>query len=158
MAELSRSAARVQAALESGGFAIRVVELPASTRSAADAAKAIGCEVAQIVKSLIFARADGEPVLVLASGPNRVDEASIAAIVGQAVTLADPAYVRQRAGFAIGGVPPVGHPEPIETLIDRDLLAHRTVWAAAGTPNAVFSLPAADLEGLTGGRVVDVTA
>ncbi len=129
---------------------------PAGTRTAADAAAAIGCDVAQIVKSLVFS-ADGDPVLVLTSGANRVDTDAVATLHGAtAVTKADAALVRDATGYAIGGTPPFGHPTTLPTWIDRDLLAHEVVWAAAGTPDSVFPLPPGRLVELTGGTVADI--
>jgi prolyl-tRNA editing enzyme YbaK/EbsC (Cys-tRNA(Pro) deacylase) len=153
--DLSPSARRVQEALAAKGLACSVVELPASTRSAREAAQAIGCRAEQIVKSLVFrGQRTGRPVLVLASGTNRVDEARLSDLVSEPVEKASPDYVRERTGFAIGGVPPLGHLELLQTFIDRDLLQYAEIWAAAGTPNAVFKLAPADLEKMTGGRVV----
>jgi prolyl-tRNA editing enzyme YbaK/EbsC (Cys-tRNA(Pro) deacylase) len=129
---------------------------PAGTRTAADAAAAIGCDVAQIVKSLVFRTASGAPLLVVASGANRVDEAKVEPLVGEPIGKADAAFVRASTGFAIGGVPPAGHASPIETLIDRDLLAFGEIWAAAGTPQTVFPLTPDELVVMTGGRVVEV--
>jgi prolyl-tRNA editing enzyme YbaK/EbsC (Cys-tRNA(Pro) deacylase) len=141
ISELSQSAMRVQEYLAARGHALRVVELADSTRTAADAAKAIGCEVAQIVKSLVFrAKDSGRPVLVVASGVNRVDEAKVAALLGEPVGKADAAFVRECTGFAIGGVPPVGHAEQIVAIMDEDLQQYVEIWAAAGTPHAVFRL------------------
>ncbi|MCK5275370.1 MAG: YbaK/EbsC family protein [Alphaproteobacteria bacterium] len=132
-------------------------EFPKSTRTAAEAAAAIGCEVAQIAKSLVFrARASGRPVLVIASGANRVDEKAVAALIGEKIGRADAGFVRAATGFAIGGVPPVGHDKPIETFIDEDILAFDAIWAAAGTPFAVFRLDPHSLAALTGGRVARV--
>jgi len=156
--DLSRSAARVQAALDAAGVEARVAELPASTRTAVDAARAVGCEVAQIAKSLIFrGRESGAPILVIASGTNRVNEAAIAAVANEPIEKASADFVRERTGFAIGGVPPAGHTEPIRTFIDADLLRFERIWAAAGTPNAVFELIPSDLTKLTNGTVVIVT-
>ena len=144
------SALRVQAVL---GDDYEVLEFDAGTRTAADAAAAIGCSVAQISKSLIFrTRETNRPVLVVASGANRVDEKRVAAEIGERITRADADFVREATGFAIGGVPPVGHATPPITLIDEDLFRHATIWAAAGTPNAVFQLTPERLERLTGGR------
>jgi prolyl-tRNA editing enzyme YbaK/EbsC (Cys-tRNA(Pro) deacylase) len=155
--ELSRSASRVQEALAAAGIDARVVELPQSTRTAADAARAVGCEVGQIAKSLVFrARESGNAVLVIASGTNRVNEAAIAAAIGEPIGKADAEFVRARTGYAIGGVPPVGHLQSIRTFIDEDLLRFDRIWAAAGTPNAVFELSAAELARLTGGAVMRV--
>ncbi len=158
MAErLSPSAQRVQDALASLGFPHRVVELSQTTRSSAEAAQAIGCEVGQIVKSLVFrGKRSGRPILVAASGANRVSEKRIAELVGEPIERPDAEYVRARTGFAIGGVPPLGHSEPLDTFIDEDLMGYSEVWAAAGNPNAVFKLEPADLPRMTGGRVVPV--
>lgn len=131
---------------------------PEGTRTAADAARAIGCDVAQIVKSLVFRRDGGEPLLVVTSGANRVDETKVAALVGEPVGKADAAFVRAATGFAIGGVPPAGHAVPVVTLVDEDLLGLDEIWAAAGTPSTVFRLTPAELVELTGGRVADVAA
>lgn len=151
------STQRVRDALAAAGIQARVLELPQSTRTAAEAAAAVGCEVAQIAKSLVFRRADdGRPLLVVASGKNRVDEALVARYLGTKIGKADADFVRASTGFAIGGVPPIGHAAPVETLIDEDLLAYDTVWAAAGTPNAVFSLAPHDLVNATGARVLAV--
>ena len=150
------SALRVQQALGPG---FTVLEFPASTRTAADAAAAIGCTVAQIAKSLVFrAAASGRPVLVVASGVNRVDEAKVAAVVGEPIARADAAFVREKTGFAIGGVPPVGHAEPPVVVLDADLEAFAEIWAAAGTPNAVFALTPAQLAQLTGAGFAEVAA
>lgn len=136
---------------------VDVHRYPAGTRTAADAAAAIGCDVAQIVKSLVFA-ADGEPVLVLTSGANRVDVERVADLLGATrVTKADADLVRSATGFAIGGTPPFGHPATLPTLVDRDLLAHEVVWAAAGTPDSVFPLSPDVVVRRSGGRVADVS-
>jgi len=155
---LSPSAQKVQDALAALGFdAFRVVEMPDTTRTSAEAAAAIGCTVAQIAKSLVFkGRDSGDPVLVIASGANRVDTHKLAALLGEPVDRPDADYVRERTGFAIGGVPPVAHSTPLRTFIDRDLFQHAEIWAAAGTPHAVFRLTPADLERMTGGAVVEI--
>jgi prolyl-tRNA editing enzyme YbaK/EbsC (Cys-tRNA(Pro) deacylase) len=148
------SALKVQAVLGPG---YEVLEFDASTRTAADAAAAIGCTVAQIAKSLVFKGAtSGKPVLVIASGINRVDEAAVARVIGEPIRRADANFVREQTGFAIGGVPPVGHANPSIVLIDEDLGRYDVIWAAAGTPNAVFKLTAANLATLTSGRVATV--
>jgi prolyl-tRNA editing enzyme YbaK/EbsC (Cys-tRNA(Pro) deacylase) len=155
--ELSSSARRVQLALEARGIACRVVELPDSTRTAVEAAQAIGCTVAQIAKSLIFkGEKSNQPVLVIASGSNRVDEKILRDLIGEKIGKADADFVRQHTGFAIGGIPPLGFPNPIRTFIDEDLLKFEEIWAAAGTPHAVCCLSSADLEGMTGGQVVRI--
>ena len=145
-----------QQVLEAAGLTTRVVEFAQTTRTASDAAKAIGCEVGQIAKSLIF-RVSNDPLLVIASGTNRVNEAALAKEIGAAITKADAGFVRERTGFAIGGVPPLGHRMPIRTLIDEDLLRFERIWAAAGTPNAVFELFSADLPRITGGAVIKIS-
>jgi len=156
-AGLKASARRVQEALAAQGFAFDVREFPESTRTSAEAAAAIGCSVAQIAKSLVFRGAEsGEAALIIASGANRVDSAKAAALLGEAIGRADADFVRAATGFAIGGVPPLGHDRPLVTLIDEDLLAFEAIWAAAGTPNAVFRLSPKDLGDLTGGRIGDL--
>jgi len=150
----AKSALKVQALLGDG---FRVLEFDASTRTAADAAAAIGCTVDQIAKSLIFrGKTSGDAVLVVARGTSRVDEKKVAAIIGEKIGRADADFVRERTGFAIGGVPPVGHTTPSVVLIDEELSKHEKLWAAAGTPNAVFELTPADLVRLTGGNAADV--
>ena len=157
MTLLSTSAQQVQDALDKYGLTLKVVELPSSTRTAADAAKAIGCEIGQIAKSLIFMARDSQhPVLVIASGVNRVNESSIGAILDEKIGKADADFVRQQTGFAIGGVPPVGHIRSMEIFIDEDLFTYEVIWAAAGTPHAVFRLTPHELERISGGRVISV--
>ncbi len=155
--DLRASARRVQEALRAAGLEVEVREFAETTRTAQEAADAIGCAVAQIAKSLVFqAAGSDEPVLVIASGANRVDESKLCDLLGQKVVRPDAAFVRARTGFAIGGVPPLGHAEPLRTLIDADLLALERIWAAAGTPFAVFALAPADLVRVTGGAVADL--
>jgi prolyl-tRNA editing enzyme YbaK/EbsC (Cys-tRNA(Pro) deacylase) len=149
----SDGAVRIQTIL---GDAFRVLEFEQSTHSSADAAAAIGCSVAQIAKSMLFRAADGTPVLVVASGTNRVDEKKVAALLGQKVSRADPGFVLDQTGFAVGGVPPVGHATVPITFLDRDLQGYPEIWAAAGSPNAVFGLTPADLIRLTGADFADV--
>jgi prolyl-tRNA editing enzyme YbaK/EbsC (Cys-tRNA(Pro) deacylase) len=155
-ASLSSAAQRVQDALSALGLGHTVVELARTTRTSADAAAAVGCTVAQIAKSIVFKSAGGAPVLVIASGANRVDERKVAALLGEAIGKADAEFVRAATGFVIGGVPPLGHAVPIRTMIDRDLLQHATIWAAAGTPNAVFRLTPDELMKVTGATPGDV--
>jgi len=156
---LKASTRRVQAALEARGFDFKVHQFPESTRTSAEAAAAVGCGLGQIAKSLVFRAAESNrSVLVIASGPNRVDTRKIAALLGEKIARADADFVRERTGFAIGGVPPVGHAQPPVVYIDSDLLAYPEIWSAAGTPNAVFPLAPADLVALTGGRVADIKA
>ena len=154
---LSASAQKVQAALTVLGLDCQVIELPGSTRTAEEAAQAIGCTVAQIVKSLVLVgKKSKRTYLVLASGPNRVDLAAVGVHTGEKVKMASADCVRQQTGFAIGGVPPVGHANPLPAYIDRCLMDHDEIWAAAGTPHAVFRLTPADLQGMTKGEVIDL--
>jgi prolyl-tRNA editing enzyme YbaK/EbsC (Cys-tRNA(Pro) deacylase) len=149
------NAARVQAALTALGAAGQVVELADSTRTAAEAAAALGTTLGQIVKSLVF-EVDGEPVLVLTSGVNRVALDKVARHLGGTPERAGADLVKRATGYPIGGVPPVGHPAPLKTLVDRDLLAYGELWAAAGTPHAVFPTAPDELVRITGGTVVDL--
>ncbi len=152
---LPASARRVKDALAKGCFANQIIEMPDSTRSAADAAASVGCGVAQIAKSILFRAArSGRPVLVIASGVNRVDEARVGEALGEPLAKADAEFVRASTGFAIGGVPPIGHSGPVEIFIDEDLLQHSEIWAAAGTPRCLFRLTPDDLVRMTGGRVM----
>jgi prolyl-tRNA editing enzyme YbaK/EbsC (Cys-tRNA(Pro) deacylase) len=154
---LPPSAQRVKDALGAMGMPMRVVEMPATTRTAQEAADAIGCRVAQIAKSIVFmGAATGKPVLVIASGVNRVNESRMAERAGEELRKATAEFVRASTGYAIGGVPPVGFPAPIETWIDEDLLLFEEVWAAAGTPFAVFRLDPRLLPRMTGGVAVRV--
>mgnify|MGYP000901425956 CR=1 FL=1 len=153
----SAGARAVQDALTRMGYGRRVVELPRTTRTSQEAADAIGCRVEQIAKSLVFrTRAGRRPILVIASGGNRVNESELGEHVGEAIERPDADYVRARTGFVIGGVPPIGHETVLATYVDRDLLSLETIWAAAGAPNAVFCLTPEELVVMTGGRVVDI--
>ena len=154
----SGSTQRVAAALAGAGVALTIRHYPASTRTAQDAAAAVGCAVGQIAKSVIFrAKTSGRPVLVVASGSNRVDERRIEAALGEGLGKADAAFVRETTGFAIGGVAPVGHLTPPVIFVDADLAKFETIWAAAGSPNAVFSVSFAQLLALTGGTIVTIS-
>jgi prolyl-tRNA editing enzyme YbaK/EbsC (Cys-tRNA(Pro) deacylase) len=154
---LSPSAQKVQDTLASLGFDYTVIEHVGSTRTAQEAADRAGCELGQIVKSLIFkGKTSGKPILVLTSGANRVDEKRISEFAGEAITRPDADFVRAVTGFAIGGVPPIGHLQKMETYIDQDFLQYETIWAAAGTPNAIFELKTNDLQKMTEGSVVQV--
>ncbi len=155
-------AERLAAALAALGREHRIVRFDQTTRTAAEAAAAIGCEVAQIAKSLVFKTSKSErPVLVIASGPNRVDERRLAealaqAIAGESIKRPDADFVRARTGYSIGGVAPIGHAETPLTVIDADLFLHETIWAAAGTPNSVFALTPDQLAEMTGGLRADI--
>jgi Cys-tRNA(Pro) deacylase len=154
---LSSSAQRVQSALNEHNLELRVVELPGSTRTSQEAADTIGCEVSQIAKSIIFRGKESEtPILVIASGENRVSERKLKSIVGEKVEKPDAEFVLEETGYAIGGIPPVGHKNDIVTYIDEDLMDHKVIWAAAGTPNAVFSLTPQELLEITNGEIIDV--
>lgn len=156
--ELSNSAKRVQDFLSARGFSFQVRELPGSTKTAQEAADSIGCTVPQIAKSIVFKEKKADrPVLAIVSGSNRVDVKKIQRSTGLKLGKADGDFVKKRVGYAIGGVPPAGHNEPLETLLDQDLKNYETIWAAAGTPFAVFQLKPADLEPLTKGKWIDLS-
>jgi Cys-tRNA(Pro) deacylase len=158
MANLSKNAKQIQEELLLKGLDFKVKELSASTRTAQDAASAIGCEIAQIIKSLIFCTQEThKPVLVLASGVNRVNEKAIATHIGEKIAKADADFTRDTTGYAIGGIPPIGHKSEIKTLIDQDLLKYDELWAAAGTPHAVFCLNSSSLQKLTHGEILNIT-
>ena len=150
------NADRVSAAARASGLEISVTRFPEGTRTADDAARAIGCSVAQIVKSLVF-MADERPLLALVSGANRVDMGRLAsAAAATEVRRATGDEARAASGYAIGGVPPFGHAQPLTVLIDRGLLAHEVLWAAAGLPDAVFPIAPEDLVRASGGRVAEL--
>jgi len=154
---LSPSAQKIQDLIHSLGYNYTVIEHAESTRTAQEAADRAGCELGQIVKSLIFkGKVTGKPILVLTSGANRVDEKRISEYAGEPIGRADADFVRAVTGFAIGGVPPVGHAQQTETYLDEDFLPYQTIWAAAGTPNAIFELKTEDLQKMTGGKMVQV--
>ena len=138
------------------GSSYAVLEFDQPTHSAAQAAAAIGCTIAQIAKSLVFVGPYKRPVLAIASGANRVDEEKLAALVGGTICRADADFVKQNTGFSIGGVPPVGHKLAPEVVLDADLRIFDEIWAAGGTPNAVFKLTPVQLKQLTGGIYCDV--
>ena len=154
---LSASAQKVQDALRALGFAYEVQESAQATRTASEAARAVKCDVGQIAKSLVFKTGTtGRAILVIASGANTVNEWRIGVLLKETLEKAPPAFVREHAGYAVGGIPPLGHAKPMETFIDEDLLRHETIWAAAGTPNALFRMASADLVTMTAGRVIRV--
>jgi len=155
---LNPSSQKVQEYLRSVGVEAQVKEMPAATRTAKEAAQAIGCSVAQIAKSIVFrTEQSGRAVLVIASGANRVNEHRMSELIGEQIGKATPEFVRESTGFGIGGVPPVGHGNPLETWIDRDLLQFDIIWAAAGTPFTVFSIRPNQLQSITAGRIESVT-
>ena len=153
---LSTSARRVQDALNAAGISTSIVEHDVPARTSAQAAEVLDCAVGQIAKSLVFRAASGAPVLVIASGANRVDEAKVSALIGESIGRADAAFVRERTGYAIGGIPPLAHRLPIVVLIDEGLLRYDHVFAAGGTPHAMFKIDAADLVRVSGGTPADV--
>jgi prolyl-tRNA editing enzyme YbaK/EbsC (Cys-tRNA(Pro) deacylase) len=154
---LSATAQKIQDLLAKKGFQNTVIEFSDPTRTAQEAAQRAGCELGQITKSLVFrGLTSGKPVLVLTSGANRVAEERIAGYLGEPISRAEPEFVRQACGFAIGGVPPFGHSSPVQTFLDEDLMLYEKLWAAAGTPNAIFELTPAQLQSLSGGKVVRV--
>lgn len=148
---------RFESWLESAEIGVTVKRFPEGTRTAADAARAVGCEVAQIVKSLVFVAA-GRPVVALVSGANRLDEHRLAAVAGQPVAKADAETARSATGYAIGGVPPFGHATEVPVFMDRDLMSHDVLWAAAGRPDSVFEIAPGRLRELSGAAVVDLKA
>ena len=155
--QLTGSAKKVQDFLVDNGFSCTVKELPDSTRTAQEAAKAIGCEIAQIAKSLIFIdKISGNPILVIASGVNQVDIKKIENLTGLYLIKADGKFVKERVGFAIGGVPPVGHNEKIVTYLDPSLMDYEWIWAAAGTPFAVFRLSSNEIQKMTDGKFIEL--
>ena len=155
--ELKSSAQKVQEALQALGLTCEVVQMQATTRTAEDAARAVGCKVGQIVKSLIFeGKQSHRPILVVASGVNRVNEKILGQQISEPVKMANADFVREMTGFAIGGVPPLGHRRPLTVFIDEDLLGYAEIWAAAGTPRAVFKLTPDELKMITNGTVISV--
>jgi len=153
------SVRRVREALAERGISPELVELQNTARSAKEAAEALGVRVEQIVKSLVFRGArSGQPVLVLASGPNRADEGLVSEPAGEPIEKADAAFVREKTGFAIGGVPPIGHAEPPVAFVDEDLLLYETVWAAAGHTHVVFGIAPERLPEIISGKVVRIKA
>lgn len=154
-AALSATARRVQDALTAAGIVTRVVEYDAPARTSAEAAAVLGCAVGQIAKSLVFRTASGKPILVVASGAHRVDEDKIAALAGERIGKADAAFVREVTGYAIGGIPPLAHARRSQTFVDRNLLQYECVYAAGGTPHAMFPISPADLVRVAGGLVAE---
>ncbi len=148
---------RFQTWLDEAGHGIAVRQFPQGTRTASDAARAVGCELGQIVKSLVFI-AGGQPVVALVSGPNRLDENKLAAVAGDPVGKADAEAARAATGYAIGGVPPFGHAGDVPVFMDEDLLQFPTVWAAAGRPDSVFEIAPERLRELSRARVADLKA
>jgi prolyl-tRNA editing enzyme YbaK/EbsC (Cys-tRNA(Pro) deacylase) len=154
---ISKSTQRVEEALRSKNISFQLMQLPTTTHTAQQAATALGCTIDQIVKSLIFkTKHTHKPILIVASGKNKVHEAVISQALGEEIIRADAEFVKEVTGFPIGGVAPIGHRQPLQTLIDKDLLTFDILWAAAGTPNTVFSFKAADLQAMTNGKVVAI--
>ncbi len=152
------AAEKVQQIINELGLDSQIVEFSESTRTSAEAAAVIGTTVAQICKSILFAAGEGAeaiPVMVIASGANRIDTHKVQSHIGQHLHKANAAFVRDKTGYAIGGVPPFGHASPITIFIDQDLLQYEVVYAAGGTPNSIFPLKPADLVQVTGGQVID---
>ena len=152
---LSKNSQRVQDYLNNFGMKIEVLELSESTRTAQEAAIAAGCEVGQIVKSLVF-RSGEEALLFLVSGKNQLDVKKVMNLLGREICKADADFVKKKTGYVIGGVPPAAFSSPIETFIDEDLMKYEDIWAAAGTPHAIFQVKSNDLPRLTGGKVIAV--
>ena len=155
---LNTSVRKVEKALEGHGLECQVLSMKETTRSAQDAANSLGCRVEQIVKSLVFmTKKTKKPILVLASGANRVNTKKIRNFLSEPITMANPDFVRAKTGFVVGGVPPLGHSSPLKTFIDEDLLRYPEIWAAAGTSNTMFKLSPDDLQKITQGKVISVT-
>ncbi len=158
MRDLKEASRRVQEAARAAGLDVEVKQMAATTRTAEDAAKAAGCSVAQIVKSLVFrGKSSGAPYLLLVSGANRVNEKGVAAVLGEAPVRPDAGYVRDITGFAIGGIPPLGHATRLATFIDDTLLGYAVVWAAAGTPESIFPVDPRALAKAAAAKVIKVT-
>jgi len=154
---LKKSAQRVQDELNKYDFPLEVVTFPESTRTSIEAAKAIGCSLSQIAKSLIFKGMDShEAILIIASGSNRVNEKAVNEVIGEKLGKANAEFVLNETGYAIGGIPPIGHIKPIKTFIDEDLLKLEVIWAAAGTPNTVFRLTPDILLTITKGEIISI--
>ena len=154
---LKKSAEKVQNVLNEFGIQLNVIELSDSTRTAQEAANTIGCTVSQIAKSLIFkGKTSQKPILIIASGTNRVNEKTVKEHIGEKLSKADADFVLENTGFAIGGIPPIGHKNPITIFIDEDLMQYDEIWAAAGTPNSVFKLTPKNLVELTKGCIICV--
>lgn len=152
---LSKSAEKIQNLLDKFGFKLNVLELSGSTRTSQEAADTIGCSVGQIAKSLIFkGKTSNKPILIVASGINRVNEKTIKKYIGEKIQRPDADFVLEQTGFAIGGIPPIGHKNSLTTLIDEDLMKYEEIWAAAGTPHAVFKLTPQILKDITRGDII----
>ena len=157
MGDLNGSANKVQLVLNRFGLKFQVIELLESTRTAKEAADAIGCELGQIAKSLIFQSCFSQtPICFIASGSNNIDEKKFDNLLGEGIKKANADFVAKHTGYAIGGIPPVGHVTPMRTFIDEDLFSYSEIWAAAGTPHAVFKLTPNDLVKITQGVVVPI--
>ena len=155
--KLPKSAQKVARRAAELGLAVTIVEKTASTRTASEAAAVCGCQAGQIVKSLVFrGRTTGRALLILVSGDNRVDIKRVASAIGEGVERPNADWVRAETGYAIGGIPPLGHDRPLATFMDRALIGHATVWAAAGTPSCVMEIDPAGLATVTGARMIDV--
>lgn len=156
---LSSAVGRVKEALEKKGLRSEIKQFSGSTRTAQEAAAAIGCEVGEIIKSLLFRTKDtAQPILILVSGKNRVNEHAIEVFIGEKIVKADANFTREITGYSIGGIPPLVNEKIQHVLIDEDLLNYQILWAAAGTPFTVFSLPAADIQKISHGSVVSIKA
>lgn len=153
---MNSNSQRIQDFLDKFGISSEIKELSESTRTSAEAAKAIGCDVSQIAKSILFKTKTGKPILVIASGSNRINEKRIEEEIGERIEKAAADFVKDKTGFAIGGVPPFGHIEKIKEFIDKDLIKYDKIWAAAGTPHSVFSLTPEQLIKITKAMTIDI--
>ena len=157
MTERNDGPGRFAAAAATLGLTVELKEFAESTRTAQEAAAACGCAVGQIVKSLVFkGRKSGKPYLLLVSGDNRVDQKGVAGQIGESLDRPDADFVRDLTGFAIGGIPPLGHDTPLATFMDEDLFRHAQVWAAAGSPNSIFQTTPVELEKASGAKTIKV--
>ncbi len=157
MDNLNQKTLRIKEALDQSGIETIIKEFPSSTRTAQEAADAIGCTISQIAKSIIFkSKESGKPILIITSGSNRVDEKKVEKLINESLEKADADFVLNQTGYIIGGVPPFAHSTKITPLIDEDLLQYEEIWASAGTPNSVFKITPQDLITITKGRVANV--
>lgn len=155
--DLKHSSQRVQNILQNYNLSTKVVEFANTTRTSREAANVIGCEIAQIAKTLIFKSAkSNQPICIIASGKNRIDEKKVEQYIGESIEKPDADFVLKHTGFVIGGVPPIGYKFNIQTLIDEDLAEYEIIWAAAGTPYSVFEISPKDLIVLSQAKMVDI--
>ena len=154
---MNRNSIKIQNFLKDNGLEFHIVEFPSSTKTSAEAAREIGCTISEIAKSILFKGNSGKPVLVVASGSNRINEKKIEKELGEPIKKASADFVKETTGFSIGGVPPIGHIQKIKTFFDKDLMKYEKIWAAAGTPNSVFSANPKELVKIANGKIIDIS-